>query len=220
MSNQDRSLDQPEEFQRALSEGAWLLRQNRPQEAADRLLPLYEIAPHNPDVAINLGGAYILQGKWNKAERVLSRAAQLHPDNVLIWINLGAAHLGRLELSGPQQQERAIRAYERALELDPSAPNVHYHLGLIYKDRGDLERAVMAFAQALSVDPADADAQYWLKQLERRRAELIAAEADAGASGATEPTDLDTITDLGLDDFADAPSDGLGDGLGDGGDRL
>ena len=206
------NLNEPEEFQRALSEGAWLLRQNHPQEAMERLLPLYEMAPHNPDVAINLGGAYILQGKWNKAERVLSRAAQLHPDNVLIWINLGAAHLGRLELSGPQQQERAIRAYERALELDPQAPNVHYHLGLIYKDRGDLEQAVMAFAQALSVNPADADAQYWLKWLERRRAEPAAAGAESAASEAAEPTDLDTITDLGADDFANAPLDGLGDG--------
>lgn len=165
------NLDQPEEFQRALSEGAWLLRQNRPQEAMERLLPLYEMAPTNPDVAINLGGAYILQGKWNKAERVLSRAAQLHPDNVMIWINLGAAHLGRLELSGPQQQERAIRAYERALALDPQAPNVHYHLGLIYKDRGDLEQATIAFTGALNVDPSDADARHWLAWIERRRAE-------------------------------------------------
>lgn len=174
------NLNQPEEFQRALSEGAWLLRQNRPQEAMDRLLPLYEMAPTNPDVAINLGGAYILQGKWNKAERVLSRAAQLHPDNVLIWINLGAAHLGRLELSGPQQQERAIRAYERALELDPQTPNVHYHLGLIYKDRGDLDRAVAAFEQALAANPADADAKYWLSWLQRRREEA-AAQGDSAA---------------------------------------
>ena len=149
------NLNNPEEFHRALSEGAWLLRQNRPQEATERLLPLWEMAPTNPDVAINLGGAYILQGKWNKAERVLSRAAELHPDNVMIWINLGAAHLGRLELSGPKQQERAIRAYERALALDPYAPNVHYHLGLIHKDRGDIDQAANAFERALEVNPAD-----------------------------------------------------------------
>ena len=163
------NLNNPEEFHRALSEGAWLLRQNRPQEAAERLLPLWEMAPTNADVAINLGGAYILQGKWNKAERVLSRAAELHPDNVMIWINLGAAHLGRLELSGPKQQERAIRAYERALALDPSAPNVHYHLGLIHKDRGDLDQAAYAFERALEADPADRDAKYWLGWLERQR---------------------------------------------------
>ena len=130
-----------------------------------KLLPLYEQAPGNPDVAINLGGAYILLRKWNKAERVLSKAAELHPDNAMIWINLGAAHLGDLELSGPQQQRRAIRAYERALSADPQAPNVHYHLGLIYKDQRNWERAAEYFALALEVNPQDRDAQRWLERL-------------------------------------------------------
>jgi tetratricopeptide (TPR) repeat protein len=185
------NLNQPEEFHRVLAEGALLLRQNRPQEAMDRLLPLYEMAPTNVDVAINLGGAYILQGKWNKAVRVLSRAAELHPDNVMVWINLGAAHLGRLELSGPQQQERAIRAYERALAIDPKAPNVHYHLGLIYKDRRDIDKAEQEFARALEVNPADGDARYWLAWLDRQRQALAAAEAasDTGEDRADDTAD-------------------------------
>jgi hypothetical protein len=47
---------QSEEFNRALAEGAWLLRTNQPAAAVDKLLPLYEQAPSNLDVAINLGG--------------------------------------------------------------------------------------------------------------------------------------------------------------------
>jgi tetratricopeptide (TPR) repeat protein len=178
------NLNHPEEFHRALSEGAWLLRQNRPEEAMERLLPLWEMAPTNVDVAINLGGAYILQGKWNKAVRVLSRAAELHPDNVMVWVNLGAAQLGRLEISGPQQQERAIKAYERALALDPQAPNVHYHLGLIYKDRGDIDKATTAFEHALTVNPADTDARYWLAWLARQR-EAMAMAHEAGSDPAS-----------------------------------
>lgn len=156
---------QSEEFTRALAEGAWLLRTNRPREAVEKLLPLYEQAPANADVAINLGGAYILMAKWNKAVRVLSKAAELHPDNPMVWTNLAAAHLGRLELSGPQQQQRAIRAYLRALEIDPATPNVHYHLGLIHKDRGDLAKAIEYFEGARAVNPADQDAQYWIERL-------------------------------------------------------
>ena len=164
-----RNLNQPEEFQRALSEGAWLLRQNRPSEAMERLLPLYEMAPSNADVAINLGGAYILQGKWNKAVLVLSKAAELHQDNVMLWINLGAAQLGHLQLAGPQQQARAIRAYERAIALDPKAPNVHYHLGLIHKERSEFARATEYFEGALAINPGDADAKYWLNWLSAPR---------------------------------------------------
>lgn len=166
-----------EEFGRALAEGAWLLRTNQPQAAVDKLLPLYEQAPTNADVAINLGGAYILMAKWNKAVRVLSKAAELHTDNSMIWTNLAAAHLGRLELSGPQQQERAIRAYERALEIDPATPNIQYHLGLIYKERGELAEAIRRFEEAIKVNPADKDASYWIARLSA----LLAAAEGRGA---------------------------------------
>jgi tetratricopeptide (TPR) repeat protein len=176
------NVDNPEDFQRALTEGAWLLRTNQPAEALARLIPLYEIAPTNADVAINVGGAYILQGKWNQAVKVLSKAAELHPDNVMIWTNLGAAHLGRLELAGPQQQERAIRAYEKALAIDPKTPNIHYHLGLIHKDRGDLERSVAAFRQALIVDPGDRDAQRWLDRIDQSIIAQSQQSTDPGSS--------------------------------------
>jgi tetratricopeptide (TPR) repeat protein len=174
---------QSEEFSRALTEGAWLLRTNQPQAAADKLLPLYEQAPSNVDVAINLGGAYILLAKWNKAVRVLGKAAELHTDNPMVWTNLAAAYLGRLELAGPQQQQRAIRAYERALEIDPATPNVHYHLGLIYKERGDLSTAITCFEDALAVNPNDADARIWI---ERLSAILAAQSAPPDASSATD----------------------------------
>lgn len=185
------NLNHPDEFQRALSEGAWLLRQNKPAEAVDRLLPLYEAAPANADVAVNLGGAYVLLHKWNKAVGVLSRAAELHPDNAMIWSNLGAAHLGRLELAGPRQQERAIRAYERALTVDPKAPNIHYILGLIYKERREFARATELFQQALEVNPADRDARYWIDWLAQQPATAEESVEDVPPSFATRQGDTE-----------------------------
>ncbi|MCB0083379.1 MAG: tetratricopeptide repeat protein, partial [Caldilineaceae bacterium] len=161
MTNPETSHD----FPRILNESAHLLRQNRPAEAAELLEPLHEHAPEHPDVAINLGGAYILQRKWNQAAKILSRAAISNPDNAMLWTNLGAAELGNIQTAGPKQQERAIRAYERALQADPTAPNVHYHLGLIYTERGELMRASAFFQRALEVKPSDRDARYWLDQV-------------------------------------------------------
>jgi tetratricopeptide (TPR) repeat protein len=184
-------LSTSEEFRRALAEGGWLLRTDHPEQALEKLLPLYEQAPGNPDVAINLGGAYILLRKWNKAERVLSKAADLHPDNAMIWTNLGAAHLGDLELAGPQQQRRAIHAYERALNADPKAPNVHYHLGLIYRDQRNWERAAEYFAQALQVDPQDRDAQRWLERVTRLVEEDASAEVSSVPAADSSPAKTD-----------------------------
>lgn len=148
-----------------LREGAQFLGQRRAGEAAEKLEVAASLLPDNVDVAINLGGAYILQNRYRKAIPVLEHASRLAPDNAMVWVNLAAAYLGRLELAGPQQQRNAIMAYERALEADPQAPNVHYNLALIYKDRRDWQQARAEFQRALEVNPDDRDARHWLERL-------------------------------------------------------
>jgi superkiller protein 3 len=168
------------DFRQALNESAQLLRQNRPGEAETLLLPLYNEAPDHVDVLINLSGAYILQRKWDKAVRLLKKGTKSHPNNAMLWMNLGAAELGRLETAGPRQQQRAIEAYQRALQVNIETPNAHYHLGLIYKERGEFTRSAAFFQRALEVDPADRDARYWLDKLSTMN------EADKN-SGETSP---------------------------------
>ena len=153
------------EFNRALNEGARLLMQNRPAEAVELLLPLYAVAPDHPDVLINLSGAYILQRKWQQAVKLLNQGLKQHASNAMLWMNMAAAQLGRLETAGPQQQEKAIAAFQRAVQINPETPNAHYSLGLIYKERGELTRASAFFQRALEVNPADQDARYWLDRL-------------------------------------------------------
>ncbi len=148
-----------------LRQGAQLLAHGRPGEAVVKLQQAGALLPGDPDVAINLGGAFILQGRYNQAVTVLERASQMAPNNAMVWTNLAAAYLGSLKLSGPQQQSKAIAAYESALRIDPAAPNVHYNLGLIYNDRKDWPQAKVHFALALETDPNDADARTWLARL-------------------------------------------------------
>jgi len=167
------------DLQTEINESAKLLRQNRPDEAIAILEPLYKRTPTQPDIAINLGSAYILQRKWDRAVRVLTKAADANPENAMIWVNLAAAQLGNIKTAGPHQQERAIRAYERALQITPAAPNVHYHLGLIYKERGELDRAITFFQRALEVRATDADARYWIDKLMA----LTAAAQNAATDG-------------------------------------
>ncbi len=178
---------QTDDYRQALNNSARLLRANRPGEAAALLTPLHAQFPHDPDIAINLGGALILQRKWEQAVKVLLPAARQQMGNAMLWVNLAAAYLGRLETSGPKQQQQAITAYEQALRADPNTANVHYHLGLIYKEQGNLSRAAALFQRALEVNPHDNDARAWLDRLSER----IVAQAATQASTGNEAAALD-----------------------------
>jgi tetratricopeptide (TPR) repeat protein len=157
--------DTRERARQLLNEGAELLRQRRPAEAADQLSRAWQLDPTLIEIAINLGGAYVMQGQYAEAVNVLEEASRIEPNNVMLWINLAAAYLGPLEISDEAGQLKAIAAFERALALDPEAPSVNYNLGLVYKRRGEAKRAATHFWRALEVDPSDSDARTRLRQL-------------------------------------------------------
>jgi tetratricopeptide (TPR) repeat protein len=142
---------------------------------ASKALPLLELAHDLDDQSvpalINLGGAYVMTGRHKDAIPLLEAARDAEPRNPMIWINLGAAYLGNPILATPDQQFRAIEAFQTALELDPKAPSVHYNLGLIFVDRGEKELATAVFRQAIEVNPFDRDAHTWLQKLQRETAE-------------------------------------------------
>jgi tetratricopeptide (TPR) repeat protein len=161
------SEDSQARAQRLVGEGARLLAAKRPGEAASKLDEAWELDPTNVAAAINLGGAYILQGKHERAIPALESATALEPDNPMIWTNLAAAYLGKLPFATRERQDRAIAAFERALVLRPHTPHVHYNLGLIYLERNDREQAIASFQAALETDPTDRDAQLWLERLHR-----------------------------------------------------
>ncbi len=166
-STRQALADRAARAQRLVGEGARLLAAKRPGEAVEFLSEAWELDPQNVAAAINLGGAYILQGRHERAIPTLEAAARLEPDDPMIWVNLAAAYLGKLPFATSERQARAIAAFERALALNPRTPQVHYNLGLIFLERDDPGRAADYFRDALDTDPTDRDAQHWLDQISR-----------------------------------------------------
>jgi tetratricopeptide (TPR) repeat protein len=158
-SDRDRTLH-------LLRAGTGLLRQGKSEEALPFLEEAFRLDPDNPDVALNLSGAYILQSKFRKAVHLLEQLSEETPDNPMVWTNLGAAYLGNRALAVSKHQMKAVEAFKRALELDPVAPNVAYNIGLIYKDRDETEKAIQWFRKALQANPRDEDAKMLISQLE------------------------------------------------------
>lgn len=154
-----------EKVERLVRVGTRLLRERKTAEALPLLLEAYRLDSDNLDAALNLSSAYILAGKFSKARVILEKLRDQHPQNAMVWTNLGAAYLGNPVLATDKSQRRAIDAFERALVIDPVAPSVAYNLGLIYRDRQEQEQAIKWFRRAVQTNPADRDAQRILARL-------------------------------------------------------
>jgi protein O-GlcNAc transferase len=155
LESQNRTL----RGRRLSNRGAQLLREGEPEKAVPLLLRAYALIPDDVPTAINLGAALVLRKRYQQAIPLLERARDLEPENEMVWINLGAAYLGNRVLAQDEAQRRAIAAFERALEINPVAPNVHYNLGLIHRDRGEIEQAIERFYQAMQANPSDQHAR-------------------------------------------------------------
>lgn len=157
-----------EKARRLLNRGAKLLEEGNAQEAVPHLERAHQLDAESVPTLINLGGAYVMAGRHREAVPLLETARDAEPHNAMVWINLGAAYLGNPILATNEQQMQAIEAFEKALELNPAAPNVHYNLGLIFIDRAEPDLAVAAFRRAIQVNPLDRDARSWLRKLETK----------------------------------------------------
>ncbi len=157
-----------EQYFRQMREASAMLQGGDGKNAALILERLYELHPEDVDVAINLGGAYILSKQYKRAVDILEPATSQAPENAALWVNLAAAYLGTLPISTREQQDKAISAFERALAINPAYPNAHYNIGLIYEDRGDWANARRWFEGALRANPADKDARVLLTKAEQR----------------------------------------------------
>lgn len=160
---------QKKEAHKLFEKGVQHLHKQRIDDGIDLLKQARDLDTRNPDILVNLGGAYLLKGEHKKAVSVLECATNVAPESLNAWINLAAAHLGPLENSTSEQQQKAIEAWQEALRIDDEAPNVNYMLGLVYYKQGAYERAVAHFARAIEVDPNDTDAKRWLSSLTSRK---------------------------------------------------
>lgn len=152
-------------FEQLFRRGTELLHAGQVPQATHMLELAHKLDPNHPDAAINLGGAYILSKKFSKAVAVLEPLSQQTPDHVMVWTNLGAAYLGNPVLAKDEDQLKAINAFERALDLNPIAPNVAYNLGLIHRDRQETDKAIFWFNKAIQANPNDRDARTLLQRL-------------------------------------------------------
>lgn len=106
-----------------------------------------------------LGQFYVDQKRWPDAISTLQRASTAAPNDKTVRFHYAVA----LAKSG--QIRDAIPLFRST--LDPAA--VHYNIGLVLHERGDLAGAEEEFSQALLDNPRLQPAQQWLADVRRER---------------------------------------------------
>jgi hypothetical protein len=95
-------------------------------------------------------GAPNVPGGGAGVDQRIAIAKQLvaqNPKDVQAWISLGNDYFDS------KQQQAAIDAYGKALELNPKNPDVLTDQGVMYRDLGQYDKALANFQKANQIDP-------------------------------------------------------------------
>lgn len=164
-----------------LGQARALLALDRPQDAKTVLAGLLESSPNDPDVLLWLGRAeeklgdraaaeqhlheaitaapqrfdaylalaqvFYAANRPTEAEALMRQAEERVPDSADVRVIRGNAELERNEL------DRAIREYQRAIELDANHVGAHFGLGAAQRRAGRLDDADRAFEAVATRDP-------------------------------------------------------------------
>jgi tetratricopeptide (TPR) repeat protein len=130
--------------------------------------------PHNPVLLVDVARAYALRFRYADAEKLVTLAQTLHPDDAQLHEMLGRS------FTQIQQFDRAIACYQRYLELAPASserPKILLELAKMHERLHDLDAARQCAEEALAIDPGFEKARYALANIERRAGNSVLAES-------------------------------------------
>ena len=99
----------------------------------------------------NLGRAYLVLGKLDKAIEALRKQIEVNPYDEYAYNNLGRA------LRALDKYDEAAQAFQKQIEINPLDQYAHGNLGALYVDMKKYDQAVKELETAVSITPDNAE---------------------------------------------------------------
>jgi tetratricopeptide (TPR) repeat protein len=155
--------------------------------AATELTAAAVAAPDQPVVVVELARALAKAQRQPEALAVLAKARDVWPDHPEVWLASG-------DLLGDTDKPSAIRAYSRAMELEPD--DEHAYLGLEKLQVDDAIAAERTLRALIAHVPASVDGHYHLAQRLRLAGDDQGAMAELRLVLEHDPDQIDARLDL------------------------
>jgi protein O-mannosyl-transferase len=172
--------------------GLLYTRQKRYAEAVEYFEKAIQVKPNFTDAHMFLGACYRDMGKNGLAEKEFRAAVNISPLNVRARNYLGKLYLSEGRIAEAEEQyrrslesaenleawdalgdilldrhdsDRAVRAYLRAVAIEPYDSHAHFRLGALYRSAGRSAEASAEYQKGLETDPTNAEALAAVKEL-------------------------------------------------------
>jgi len=125
----------------------------------------------DPKIWVDLGICYRNLANYDKAMAAYEKAVAIDPTYPIIYNNMGTLQLSlHREQPDPSLLKKAVKHFEKALELNPDYAGAYYGLGQAHYGSGDFDSSIAAMKKAVGLDPELVDALfYWGMALYRVR---------------------------------------------------
>jgi tetratricopeptide (TPR) repeat protein len=150
--------------------GRALAAQGDEEEAIKAYEQVLEVDPDHVVARMQLALLQAQRERYDQATEILQRAADLAPDDARVHYNLGNMHArqavdGR-ELVNYGYADAALRAYRRAIRLDPQFLKAYYNLACV-EEKVNVQEGITAWEQYLDVARDVPAEQEWVVKARR-----------------------------------------------------
>jgi len=166
----------PNSYRLRLQRGAVLAFQGQLTRALEDFELAAKLEPSKDLPYYGMVMALMQTDKAARAREILRERLQRKPDDYLLLYALGEMQDRVGASPGTPEEEEAVKALERSIELEPNMSTSRIALGRMLLRRGDLDNAIRHLEKAIELNPVDLSPCYQLATAYRRKGNKAKAE--------------------------------------------